>query len=231
MFWRGIVVESGGSALGAAEVHSCLPCQPPVICGCHFSRLGEIHSMIPLWSIVSLDVRPLACGNNLKVRVTFEGFDSKVQAIKNVPTPRWWLLCQQTPGAETSTVVNLSERHAVPSYLTAPWRCPSTSSAPHHPLLHLPLAPGVAGPSCPNQGRPQGCCNVQNELCIGKHFCGSHSACASQKASGTFAFQNYEEKHFKCKQILLECPRNMAKNADKRTLVIFGKILLLCWLF
>jgi len=55
VFWRGIVVESGGSALGTAEVHSSLPRQPPVIHGHYFSRLSEIHSVIPLWSVVSLD--------------------------------------------------------------------------------------------------------------------------------------------------------------------------------
>lgn len=52
--------------------------------------------------------------------------------------------------------------------------------------------------------RPQGCCNVQNELWVGRHFCGGYSARVTQKALGTLTFQNYEEMHFKLKQILLE---------------------------
>lgn len=98
----------------------------------------------------------------------------------------------------------------------------STLKVPIHTLCPTP-SPAASAPCpwgswvlLPKPGQTQGCCDVQNELCVGKNFCGSHSACATQKVLGTFIFQNYEEMHFKCKQILLECPRNMLNKSRQK---------------
>lgn len=142
MFWRGILLESGESAFGAAEVHFCLPHQLP------WSVNTTVQDSVKPTAWFLSDLlwawrKASSLWEYLKVRPQLEGFDSKVQAVKYT-----------YPSVMAVMPIPVSLSDTLPSHLTSLWRYPSTFSAPNH---NLPLlsGPGVAETSCPNQERPQ----------------------------------------------------------------------------
>lgn len=132
--------------------------------------------------------KPLACGNTHKFRPYLEGFDSKVKCtypsvmtVMPIPTSLSERHTALTPNSTLKVSINIFCSKPLP-----------TASAP---------CPWGCWNLVPKPGKAPGC-NMQNDTCIAKHFCESHSACEAQRALATFTLQDYEKMYFTCEQIL-----------------------------
>lgn len=193
IFWRGILLESGGGAFGAAEVHFCLLHQLPwsvntIVQDSVKSTAWFLSGLLWAWMKAS-SLWEYPQGETSTWRFWQQSSECQI-----------YLPTYPSMTTEMPMSASLLERHiALTPNITLKMSinifCPKSSSTASA------LWPWGCWNLLPKPGKAPGC-NMENEMCIPKNFSGSHSACDTQRALATFTLQD-EKMHFTCKQILV----------------------------